>query len=546
MRIPLLLVLLVPPAVLAARSPEAQSAFERAERALSGGRFAEAEAAYKEALAASPGDAESENGLGSALFRQGKPDEAVTHFKAALRSEPALKLGWFNLAYVQRKVGDFAGAAESYARYVQLAPTDPDGYFGLAESHRQSGRRAEAMAAYEAYLAKETRPDKEKVRVRATEALAALKAQPESAATEVPAAAGASQAAKAPVDTATSLGANGARSAAAPAPAETPLGIGAVPRATTPGASTAPGGAAVAPAPSALAGQGGTGSAAVPGAAGLPAAASPQAVEGTSISGAIATPATASEPTPPPTVTAAAPAPANAALSQAKLAEGDALAADKRFREASFAYQDAVNADGSNVAALFKLGRSYAVLGYYQQAIDRWRRVAQIAVDPSVRQNAEENIRKAEAKLASQGGGSPPSQGLPPGATATSPESARAAAKRLYEDGVKRIVGRDYGGALTSLTEALRNEPNLSVAWVARGSAHVGLRRYAEAAADYQRALQLDPNRASPLYGLGESYRALGRQAEARGFYQRYAAATAPDIQPTLQADAKRKADLLR
>jgi len=519
MRLSLLLLVLVPPAVLAARTPEAQSAFERAERALSGGRFAEAEAAYMEALVASPGDAESENGLGSALFRQGKPDEAVAHFKTALRADPALKLGWFNLAYVQRKVGDFSGAAESYVRYVQLAPTDPDGYYGLAESHRQSGRRAEAMAAYEAYLAKETRTDREKVRTRAAESLAALKAQPEPPAPASPVAS-APQAPRAPADAGASLGANGAR-AAVPSLSEAPLGIGAVPRAT----ATATG----APPATAAAASG----AAVPGAIATPAAAAPVSVP-------------PAEPTPPPTVAAAAPAPANSALSQAKLAEGDALAAEKRFREASFAYQDAVNADGTNVAALFKLGRSYAVLGYYQQAIDRWRRVTQIAADPSVRQNAEDNIRKAEAKLAAQGGGSPPSQGLPPGASASASESARAAATRLYEDGVKRILGRDYGGALSSLTEALRNEPNLSVAWVARGSAHVGLRRYVEAAADYQRALQLDPNRASPLYGLGEAYRALGRQSEARGYYQRYGAATAPDVQPTLQQDAKKKADLLR
>ncbi|MBM4380806.1 MAG: tetratricopeptide repeat protein, partial [Deltaproteobacteria bacterium] len=230
MRLSLLLLVLVPPAVLAARTPEAQSAFERAERALSGGRFAEAEAAYMEALVASPGDAESENGLGSALFRQGKPDEAVAHFKTALRADPALKLGWFNLAYVQRKVGDFSGAAESYVRYVQLAPTDPDGYYGLAESHRQSGRRAEAMAAYEAYLAKETRTDREKVRTRAAESLAALKAQPEPPAPASPVAS-APQAPRAPADAGASLGANGAR-AAVPSLSEAPLGIGAVPRAT--------------------------------------------------------------------------------------------------------------------------------------------------------------------------------------------------------------------------------------------------------------------------------------------------------------------------
>ena len=40
------------------------------------------------------------------------------------------------------------------------------------------------------------------------------------------------------------------------------------------------------------------------------------------------------------------------------------------YREASFAYQDAVNANPNDVEALFKLGNAYAVLGYYAQAIE--------------------------------------------------------------------------------------------------------------------------------------------------------------------------------
>ena len=59
------------------------------------------------------------------------------------------------------------------------------------------------------------------------------------------------------------------------------------------------------------------------------------------------------------------------------MAEGDKLWAEKKYREASFAYQDAVNADPSGIEALFKLGIAYAVLGYYSQAIDKWTLVQQ-------------------------------------------------------------------------------------------------------------------------------------------------------------------------
>jgi len=79
------------------------------------------------------------------------------------------------------------------------------------------------------------------------------------------------------------------------------------------------------------------------------------------------------------------------------------------------------------------------------------------------------------------------------------------------------------------------------LAYTARGSANVGLRRFYEAAADYQDALRLDPTRAAPLYGLAEAYRALGRAVDARTYYDKYAASTAVDVQATLQADARTK-----
>src|SRR5205085_3074790 len=66
-----------------------------------------------------------------------------------------------------------------------------------------------------------------------------------------------------------------------------------------------------------------------------------------------------------------------------------------------------------------------------------------------------------------------------------------------YEQGVQRIQARDYAGALQSLTQAIQLEPTLAVAFIARGSAYIGLRRYAEAAVDYEYALRLAPDMAS-------------------------------------------------
>jgi tetratricopeptide (TPR) repeat protein len=246
---------------------------------------------------------------------------------------------------------------------------------------------------------------------------------------------------------------------------------------------------------------------------------------------------------------AAAPAPApertpNPALAASRIRDGDALMKERRYREAAFAFLDASHADSGHVEALFKLGNAMAVLGYYGQAVEKWERASRLTQDAAIRQSAQDNITRARAKMA-QAGASPQAAGQPPGSGPVA-DTTRAQARRAYEQGVQRIGGRDYGGALTSLTQAIQLEPMLAVAYTARGSANIGLRRYAEAAADYQYALELEPTAASPLYGLAESYRALGRNAEARALYERYATSTATDVRAQLQEESRQKAAKLR
>jgi len=97
-----------------------------------------------------------------------------------------------------------------------------------------------------------------------------------------------------------------------------------------------------------------------------------------------------------------------------------------------------------------------------------------------------------------------------------------------------------------SLTQAIQLEPMLSVAYTARGSAYVGLRRYSDAVTDYQYDLRLDPGQASPLYGLGEAHRKLGRLPEAREHYTRYLDSTAPDVQPERKVEVRQTLERLR
>src|SRR5205823_12927715 len=85
-------------------------------------------------------DAASEAEAGKQLFQQGKLEDAIPHFQRAVEMREKDATSWYNLAYANRKAGHFEQAATAYRRYTQLAPDDPDGYFGLAESLRQTGQ----------------------------------------------------------------------------------------------------------------------------------------------------------------------------------------------------------------------------------------------------------------------------------------------------------------------------------------------------------------------------------------------------------------------
>jgi tetratricopeptide (TPR) repeat protein len=98
---------------------------------------------------------------------------------------------------------------------------------------------------------------------------------------------------------------------------------------------------------------------------------------------------------------------------------------------------------------------------------------------------------------------------------------------------------RDYLGAIAELDAAITLDPNLAVAYTARGSAKFGLRKFREAAADYKAALDLDPARAEPIWGLAECQRML-RDPAAPDTYRRYAASLAGDVNEERRSRARR------
>jgi tetratricopeptide (TPR) repeat protein len=155
----------------------ANQAANEADRLQAAGRFEEAVAAYRRAIAVAPDDARLRNELGASLFQLRRFSEAADAFQAAVDRDRGYAVAWFNLGNALRNAGRAAFAVSAGERFVELAPADPDGWFALAESHDASGDPKGALAAYQSYLALEKRPDRERLVARARNAVAALEAR---------------------------------------------------------------------------------------------------------------------------------------------------------------------------------------------------------------------------------------------------------------------------------------------------------------------------------------------------------------------------------
>src|SRR5712664_4983843 len=217
------------------------------------------------------------------------------------------------------------------------------------------------------------------------------------------------------------------------------------------------------------------------------------------------------------------------------MAAGDKASAEKDFRTALFAYQDATREDPSSAVLLVKLAQTYARMGHDPEAIEYFSRALKLDRGNST---ASQGLAAARERLAILS--PPPKPAEPPPKVVD-----EAGARERYTAAVKMINDRKYAESLPILDEALQKKPGYGVALVARGSAHMGLLQYDAAAADYTAARAADPSLASPLFGLAEAYRALGQPSRAAHFYKEYAASSAPDVQPQLKDYADQNARAL-
>ena len=121
------------------------------------GRWPEAEAEYRAALAIYPQYLAALNGLGHALLMQGRMPEARTVFEQALATYPQSIEALVRLGNLLLEMRDATPALARFESALALAPRSQDARIGKASALFMLGRYAESATAWEAASASRPR-----------------------------------------------------------------------------------------------------------------------------------------------------------------------------------------------------------------------------------------------------------------------------------------------------------------------------------------------------------------------------------------------------
>lgn len=88
-------------------------------------QYAQAEAAFTEALKYRPDYALAANNLGFVYYKQEKYPEAARWFENTLQIDPSRAIAWLNLGDARAKLGDKDKAKKAYASFLELAANSP-------------------------------------------------------------------------------------------------------------------------------------------------------------------------------------------------------------------------------------------------------------------------------------------------------------------------------------------------------------------------------------------------------------------------------------
>lgn len=99
--------------------------------------------------------------------------------------------------------------------------------------------------------------------------------------------------------------------------------------------------------------------------------------------------------------------------------------------------------------------------------------------------------------------------------------SGSSPATEHYNRAVELQDGEKWEDAIAELDQAIKLDPEFSVAYILRGNAYFSLEQYERAIADYDKAIELDPDSALAYGNRGSAYAAVGQMAQAKADYEK-------------------------
>ncbi|MYA09663.1 MAG: tetratricopeptide repeat protein [Holophagales bacterium] len=125
---------------------------DRGHAAAREGRLGDAEAAYRQAVAADATNVRAHESLATLLVRRGDPEGAIEHFGVAVRLEPENAQTHSDLGVLLAEQGRNDRALEHLVRAVELEPGNGEARLGLGAVLAQTGSFEEAVVELEAAL----------------------------------------------------------------------------------------------------------------------------------------------------------------------------------------------------------------------------------------------------------------------------------------------------------------------------------------------------------------------------------------------------------
>lgn len=127
---------------------EANYYHERGRKLFDEGKYADAEAAFREAMRLRPNNWAFPYNLGLALEYQNRVADAEAAYQKAVELNPKDSNGHFRLALMRIYLGQYARAEKAYRAAAQLAPSQSGTRVGLGYALEKQGYRVEAEAQY--------------------------------------------------------------------------------------------------------------------------------------------------------------------------------------------------------------------------------------------------------------------------------------------------------------------------------------------------------------------------------------------------------------